>query len=238
VLVLAAGVATPAYEVAPVTDGGRVVGTVRLAGAPPARHADTPVTVDAGVCGAVVPDESLVVDAGGGLRNAVVVLRGVTRGRSLTADALVDNARCRFSPRVQVAARGRPLRVRNSDSVLHNTHAFLIGPPEVSVANLALASAGQTMDLGHRLTSRLPPEGEAVVRLGCDVHPWMTGWVVVVDHPYAAVTGAGGKFAIDDVPPGTYTVAVWHETLGRIEGRVTVTAAATGSVDLTFVPGR
>jgi hypothetical protein len=222
----------------PVVDGGRVVGTVRLDGAPPVHRADTPVTVDVAICGAVVPDEALVVDTRGGVRNAVVVLRGVTRGKPVTGDALVDNAHCRFSPRVQVAARGRPLRVRNSDPVLHNTHAYLIGPPEVSVANLALASAGQTMDLERRLASRLPPDGEAVVRLGCDVHPWMTGWVVVVDHPYAAVTGPEGKFAIDDVPPGTYTVAVWHEVLGRVEKRVPVAAGASESVELTFAPGR
>jgi len=222
------------YEFGPVTDGGHVAGTVHLAGEPPKRRPDTAVTVDESVCGAAVPDESLLVDERGGVRNAVVVLRGVARGTPLAADALVDNAHCRFSPRVLVAPRGRPLRIRNSDPVLHNTHAFLVGPPEVSVANFALANVGQTMDLERRLTGHLPPEGDAVVRLGCDVHPWMTGWVVVVDHPYAVVTGADGGFRIDDVPPGTYTAAVWHETLGRTEHAVTVTAGGTARVELTF----
>ena len=223
-------------EFAPVTDGGRVVGTVRLTGDRPAGRADTTVTVDESVCGAAVPDESLLVDDAGGVRNAVVVLHGVTRGKPIPADALVDNAHCRFSPRVQIAPRGRPLRIRNSDAILHNAHAFLVGPTEESIANFALANAGQTMDLERRLTGRLPAEGEAVVRLGCDVHPWMVGWVVVVDHPYAAVTAADGTFEIDDVPPGTYTAAVWHERLGKMERPVTVTTGSAAHVEVAFPP--
>ena len=67
----------------------------------------------------------------------------------------------------------------------------------------------------------VPASGEALVRLRCDVHPWMAGWLVVVEHPYAAVTDAEGRFTIADVPPGAYTLAVWHERLGRTERPVT-----------------
>jgi len=197
-----------------------------------------PVTVDAAVCGERVADESLIVDSEGRLRNAVVVLRSASPPSAADAPGLeirVDNAGCRFVPRVQVVRRGRPVRVHNADPVLHNTRADLVGPPAVAIANLALARAGVTMDLTRRLEDRLPSgPPEVFVRLGCDVHPWMRGWLAVVDHPYAAVTDATGAYTIPDVPPGTYTAAFWHETLGRRERSVTVPATGTIVVDETF----
>jgi hypothetical protein len=195
-----------------------VAGAVRVSGTPAPRP-PVPVTVDAAACGARVPDESVLVDARGGLANAVVILRGATPPPAAPAPgATVDNRGCRFVPRVQVVRRGQPVHVRNSDAVLHNARATVVAPAEVEVANLALARAGQALDLTRRLAARLPAgPGEAVVRLGCDVHPWMRGWLVVVDHPWAAVTDASGAYAIAGVPPGRYTLAVWHEALGRVE---------------------
>src|SRR5207247_5859701 len=112
---------------------------------------------------------------------------------------------------------------------LHNAHSVLVAEPEVSIANLALAVSGQTMDLTRRLAATLPASGEALVRVGCDVHPWMRGWLVVLDHPYAAVTGADGRFAIAAVPAGSYTLALWHEMLGRAERPATVRRAPTSA---------
>ena len=218
---------------------GRIVGRVRLAGPPPAARPPIAAIIDSAVCGTEIPDESLLVDHDGGVANAVVVVRGVAAGAAAERpEALVDNAHCRFVPRVQVVTRGQSVRVRSSDPVLHNAHPVLVAEPEVSIANLALAVPGQTMDLTRRLAATLPTSGEALVRLGCDVHPWMRGWLVIVDHPYAAVTGADGRFAIAAVPAGSYTLALWHETLGRAERPVTVPPGATVSVDFTLPSGR
>ena len=211
-----------------------MTGAVRVSGAGVPR-APTPVTIDAAVCGDRIADESLLVDPRDGLRNAVVVLRPASAAVAASppgGEAVVDNVRCRFVPRVQVVRRGQPVRVRSSDPVLHNTRADVVGPPEVMVANLALARAGATMDLTRRLAARLPEGGgDAIVRLGCDVHPWMRGWLVVVQSPYAAVTDATGAYAIPDVPPGAYTLSVWHEVRGRHERRVTVPAAGSVTLD-------
>ena len=131
--------------------------------------------------------------------------------------------------------RGQPVRVHNADPVLHSTRADLVGPPEVAIANLALPHAGASMDLTRRLAARLPTAGaETLVRLGCDVHPWMRGWLVVVDHTLAAVTDAAGSYTIRDVPAGTYTLAVWHELLGRRERPATVPATGTVTLDETL----
>ena len=218
---------------------GRIVGRVRLAGPPPAARPPIAALIDSAVCGTEIPDESLLVDHDGGVANAVVVVRGVAAGATAERpEAMVDNAHCRFVPRVQVVTRGQSVRVRSSDPVLHNAHPVLVADPEVSIANLALAVPGQTMDLTRRLSAALPTSGEALVRLGCDVHPWMRGWLVVLDHPYAAVTGTDGRFAIAAVPPGSYTLALWHEKLGRAERPVTVPPGATVSIDLTLSAGR
>jgi hypothetical protein len=176
----------------------------------------------------------VLVDAQGGLRNAVVVLRGAAAGdpRPPPATAGGDNSGCRFVPRVQVVRRGQTVRVHNADPVLHNARADVPGPPEVPVANLALSRAGLSMDLTRRLAARLPEgPGDVVVRLGCDVHPWMRGWLVVVDHGLAAVTDTMGSWTIGDVPPGTYTLRVWHESLGRRERQIEVPASGTLTVD-------
>jgi len=217
-----------------------VTGAVRVSGTRGPRAA-TVVTVDVPVCGERIADESLLVDARGGLANAVVVLRP---SPSRPADAvppgsavLVDNVACRFVPRVQIVRRGQAVRVRNTDPVLHNARASLPGPPEIAVANLALARAGQTMDLTRRLDARLPAApAEATVRLGCDVHPWMRGWLVIVDHSYAAVTDAMGGYTIRDVPAGAYTLAIWHEALGRTERPLAVPPGGTVRADATL-PG-
>ena len=195
------------------------------------------MTVDAAVCGDRVADESVVVDARGGLRNAVVVLRGAAAADPAPPPpaAVVDNVGCRFVPRVQVLRRGQTVRVHNADTVLHNARADVVGPPEVAVANLALSRPGLSMDLTRRLAARLPEgAGEVVVRLGCDVHPWMRGWLVVVDHGFAAVTDATGAYTVPNVPAGTYTLSVWHESLGRRERPITVPASGTLTVDETY----
>ena len=195
------------------------------------------MTVDPAVCGERVPDESLLVDAQGGVRNAVVVLRGVPTPSTPVppADVLVDNAGCRFVPRVQVLRRGQTVRVHNADSVLHNARADVVGPPDVPAANLALSRAGMTMDLTRRLSARLPEDRpESVVRLGCDVHPWMRGWLVVLDGGLAAVTDSSGRYTFPDVPEGRYTLSVWHEVLGKRERQVTVPGKGILNLNETF----
>jgi hypothetical protein len=236
VVALASGVlgAPAAGDAGPT---GRVVGVVRLAGPPPAPRAPLAVTVDPAVCGTAVPDEALRVGADGGIADATVVVRGVRPPPApLPAAAVVDNAGCRFVPRVQVVVRGQSVRVRNSDPVLHNARPVLADAPATAVANLALARRGQEMDLTRRLAAVLPPAGDVLLRLGCDVHPWMRGWLLVVDGGPAAVTGAAGEFAIGGVPAGTYTVAVWHEVLGRAERAVTVPPGGDGRVDVVLAP--
>src|SRR2546427_112283 len=152
-----------------------------------ANERGTPMPVrahsSASVAGRTVPSRWTWISALGSVaRSPGTVMRRATRRRGGAAgataerpEAMVDNAHCRFVPRVQVVTRGQSVRVRSSDPVLHNAHPVLVAEPEVSIANFALAVPGRPMDLTRRLAAALPARGEALVRLGCDVHPWMRG---------------------------------------------------------------
>jgi plastocyanin len=189
-----------AYEVIAVKDGGTVAGVVRFVGTPPTLS-PIPVNKNRDVCGDQKASEALVLGSDRGVRDTVVMVEGVTRGKKGTADVIVDNRNCVFVAHVTAVAPGDRVRVRNSDPILHNTHGFL-GQP--TVFNLALPNKDQMIDI----TKRLGKPG--LVRVLCDAHPHMFAWMLVHDSPYVTVTDASGAFRIADVPPGTYKVTMWH----------------------------
>lgn len=175
------------------------------------------VTIDQKVCGDELPDEAIVVDAKGRLANAVVTLIGVKRA---AAEATVNNEKCHFSPRVQLARPNSNVRTTSKDPVLHTTNALRENGR--TLFNVALPVPG--------LNISRPIGAAGIVRLICNTHPWMRGWVVVTDDA-AAITGADGRFAIDNVPPGTYEMRVWHESLKAAPQKITV--AAGKPIDLS-----
>jgi hypothetical protein len=180
------------------------------------------VTADIKVCGTQLPDEAIAVGAGGGLANAVITLTGV-KVKTPYPDPQVTNEGCRFVPRVQLARAGAPTKTTSKDPLLHTTNAqqdggrtlFNIGLP---VPNLVVTR---------------PLAGPGLVRLTCNTHTWMRGFIVVTDE-MAAVSGADGRFELTGVPPGTYELKVWHEMLKALPVKVTVTAGGSTDVKLAL----
>ena len=195
---------------------GIVSGTITTSakGSPPVR-----VTIDQKVCGNELPDEAIVVDAQGRLANAVVILTGVKGAAA--AEAVVTNENCRFGPRVQLARPNGNIRTTSKDPILHTTQAQQESGR--SIFNVALPMPG--------LIISKPIGGAGIVRLSCNTHPWMRGWMIVTDEA-AAVSSAGGEFTIDNVPPGTYELRVWHEALKGAPQKVTVVAGKP--VEISF----
>ncbi|MFQ5842771.1 MAG: carboxypeptidase regulatory-like domain-containing protein, partial [Thermodesulfobacteriota bacterium] len=78
-----------------------------------------------------------------------------------------------------------------------------------------------------------------IVKVRCEVHPWMSAFVVVTEHPYHGVTDIFGEYEIRDVPPGTYRLKVWHEILGTREKQIDVKSGKVTRVDfvLSSSPG-
>ena len=202
-LIAGAALAGPAwgYEEAPVTDGGSLTGSVKLAGVPP-ELPPIPVKKNRDVCGERKESEALVLGPNKGVKNAVILIEGVIKGKPAERVLTLDNAKCLFVPHVSAVMVGAPAKVKNSDPILHNTHGFL---KRMTVFNLALPNQDQVIDI----TKRVKKPG--VVRVMCDAHTHMFAWIVVHDSPYFAVTGEGGNFKIDGIPPGKYKVSVWHE---------------------------
>ena len=212
-----------AYEVIVVNSGGTIRGSVKIAGKVP-KLPSLQVTKFKEVC-QTVPDESLVVGPTQGVRYAVVTLEGMTKGRAVEREAVheLDNVKCRFVPHVLAASVGQFLLLKNTDPILHTAHAYFHdGQPHFNVG------------LYPGRVSRKPLVSAGVVKILCEVHPWMISYVVVTEHPYHAVTDVYGEYEMRDVPPGTYRVKVWHESLGVQEKTVEVRAGGISQVDFTL----
>jgi hypothetical protein len=219
-LCIAAAVVTRSSEApAAGSQGGSVHGavTTRAPAPRPLR-----VTFDQKVCGAELPDQSVVVDAAGRLANAVVTLVGVKAGTP-SREVKVLNEKCAFVPRVQVVGTKARMKTSSRDPVLHTTNIQLADGRQLF--NLALPVPG--MELVK------PLDGTGVLRVACSTHQWMRGWIVVTDD-VAAVTGTDGRYTLPAVPPGTYRLRVWHEALKPVEQTVTVAAGTATSMNVTM----
>ncbi len=174
---------------------------------------------DPEVCAvAGVPNESLVVNSeNNGIANICLYLRKAPSSihpdlaSSAEDEVEFDQKGCLFLPHVIIVRTDQKVRLVNSDAIQHNvrTSPFandpknLILPPNDKV--------GTTIDMPQP-ELRTPP-----VKVSCDIHAWMTGYWMVTDHPYVAVTDADGKFTIKNLPAGKHTFRVWHETAGYVE---------------------
>ena len=211
------------YEEIIVKDGATIRGAVKLEGTLPKLPA-LQITKYKEIC-KDVPNESLSVGPGQGVRYAVVTLEGVTKGKAVEKETVheLDNIKCRFSPHVQAASIGQFVLLKNSDPILHTAHAlFANDQPQFNIG------------LYPGRTSRKPLIAAGLVKIRCEVHPWMAAYIMVTEHPYHAVSDIYGEYELSDVPPGVYQLKVWHESLGTQEKRIEIKQAGTQKVDFTF----
>jgi hypothetical protein len=214
-----------AYEEIVVKDGATIRGTVKVEGKLP-KLPPLQITKYKEIC-KDVPNESLIVGPRQGLRYAVITLEGITKGKAVERETVheLDNVKCRFSPHVQAASVGQFLLLKNSDPILHTAHAvFANEQPQFNVG------------LYPGRISRKPLIAAGVAKIRCEVHPWMTAYIVITEHPYHAISDIYGEYELTDVPPGVYQLKVWHESLGTQEKRIEVKPAATQQLDFTFIP--
>ena len=210
------------YEGGAVSNGGTIAGTVKFAGEAPAL-AQIEVTKDTAVCGQTEKfDEALVVGDGNGVKNVVVSIANIEKGKAQAAEGgTLDQKECIYTPRVVLSPAGADLNILNNDGILHNIHTYSEANPSINKAQPKFRKK-MTQNFAQSET----------IRVECDAHSWMKGWLVVTDHPYYAVTDASGAFELADVPAGSYTLRIWHETLGEMTQDVTVEAGGAASVAL------
>jgi hypothetical protein len=207
-----------AYQVAAVSQGGVVEGRVTFQGEAPKPRRSL-ITKDKEVCDPRGErhkySEALLVKDGN-VKDAVVTLEGIPSGKPFPRPAegyRLIQKECAFRPHLQVVPAGAELVVLNEDPpVKHESHGRLEGQ--------SVFKFSQDPVITRRSIAKLDKPG--VVEVTCDIHGWMSGYVVVAGHPYSAVTGEDGTFRIDQIPPGTYRLTVWHESLKTKEQTITV----------------
>ncbi|MFQ5680414.1 MAG: carboxypeptidase regulatory-like domain-containing protein [Gemmatimonadota bacterium] len=210
------------YRTIEVANGGTIQGTVRFDGPAPVPE-QVEVTEDAATCGEFKQVAPLRIGSRGGLADAVVSLTDIREGAPLPEAAPppeLDQRSCSFSPHVLVAPAGSPVRILNSDPIMHNVHTLSFDNRPINRSQPAgVRQIEVTFDRPEKVKAR------------CDVHGWMSAWIVVTDHPYQAVTGPDGSFRLENVPPGTYTLEIWHEALGSSTRSVSVEPGGVTEAD-------
>ena len=214
-----AQVAAAAYQVEAVANGGSIEGRILLNGKPiPPR----PVLVnqDVSVCGSHRLVYPVKLD-GNGIEDAVVWIDDIHQGKAYDfPPAVLDQQKCTYEPHIVVMQPG-DLTVKTDDPVPHNVHSY-------SEANRTYNESMNPLNREMALHFARPER----ISLKCDLHGWMLAFVIVAANPYYTVTKEKGAFELRDVPPGTYQLKVWQETLGEATQSITVATGETTKVIL------
>lgn len=149
-----------------------------------------------------------------GVANAIVYLEGIRSGKPMTrrSSYVMTQKNCEFVPHVVLVPLGERLEIVNFDPILHNVHAL---DSEAEPKTLFILA----QPVKNLRTKTRPMTRAGIISVQCDAgHPWMSATVKVIEHPYHAITGSDGSFRLEDIPPGTYQLRLWHEgvnILGR-----------------------
>jgi hypothetical protein len=196
------------YKVISVPDGGTISGTIKWSGPVP-HELDFPVTKDPQICDPegkkTVSLERLILGPEGGVANTIVYLKNVSAGKAMDLPQQrrhLDQKHCRYIPHILLVPQNADLQMLSSDATLHTIHM-----DGAASYNLPFPFTNQT-------TSRTMST-PGLVNLRCNGgHVWMNAEMMVVPHPYYAVTDESGRFEFTSVPPGTYQIVAWHEGWG------------------------
>jgi len=170
--------------------------------------------------------EDLQTDSKGDLQNVVVFISEGLGDRAFdppSQPAEMKQKGCMYEPHVLAMQANQPVEVTNDDPTMHNIHPLPANNREWNKAETP----------GSRIEESFS-RPEIAIPVKCNVHPWMRGYVAVFKHPYFAVTGKDGGFALNNLPPGTYTIQAWHEKLGTTTQTITIGANETKAIDFVF----
>jgi len=174
-----------------------------------------------------VRTEAVIVNENGSLKNVFVYVKEGLEGHTFQppSEAVIfDQRGCMYSPHVVGMQTGQTFKILNSDPLLHNIHAL---PEENRGFNFGMPKQGDERE-------RVFMTPEVMIKIKCDVHPWMSAWAGVLDHPYFAVTGDDGSFSIEGLPAGEYVLEAWHEKFGTQTLTVTVGDGEAVSSEFAF----
>jgi hypothetical protein len=207
-LIATAVVAQSDYRTIQVNDGGTISGTVKWSGPVP-HDVELPITKDPQICEydgkKTVSLDRLIIGQDGGVANTVVYLKNISAGKAMDLPEQrrhLDQKHCRYVPHILLVPENTDLQMKSSDATLHTIHMD------------GAASFNLPFPFPNQVVSRTMST-PGLVNLHCNGgHVWMNAEMMVVPHPYYAVTDESGRFEFSNVPPGTYQVVAWHEGWG------------------------
>lgn len=171
-----------------------------------------------------VMTETIVAGPGSTVANVVVYISaGAESGPAPTTPVRYDQKGCEYVPHVAVLQAGQPLEVYNDDQTSHNIH------PLAKVN----AEWNKSQPPGSPPIKATYDKPEFIA-VKCNVHPWMHGYFAVLNTSHSAVTDGNGKFSIEGLPPGKYTLTAWHERFGTESQEVTITGSESAKADFVF----
>ncbi|HSA61038.1 MAG TPA: carboxypeptidase regulatory-like domain-containing protein [Nitrospiraceae bacterium] len=225
----------PAYDVIDVQRGGTLEGTVTLKGDVPEPKGFNLITFpDPAYCGRISNGRGwrllhdFVVGPQGGLKDAIVLLEGVEAGKAFeTSVPLIEARDCMFQPFMTIVRNGHAVEVINMDPVMHDIQGY---ETSLEAGARTLFNTPLVMNHQHRrgdihaMHNHAPGKslvgpiylnkGRRTFYMQCGFHAYMESWAMAVNNPYYALTDSNGKFRIDNIPPGTYQLVVWHPQTG------------------------
>jgi len=209
--------ASPAYA----QKWGNLSGQFVLEGEIPA--VDEVENVKESVCSKKVPTDELVINKENkGIANIFVFIPAIRKpavhpslAKSKGSEVVLDQKNCQFQPHAQVMRTDQTLMVKSMDNCNHNTRPNPIKNNPVNFTVPANEQKGLPWKV--KVAETLPTQ------IKCDIHPWMSAYCLVIDHPYAVVTDKDGKFKIDNLPAGELEFRYWHERPGYVEKSVKIT---------------
>ena len=202
------------YKEIDVASGGVITGVVRLQGNA-SKAEKMEITKDKSCCGPAKVCPRLDVGKNGVVLNAVIYLEGITEGKSFssTPDFRVNQKKCEYEPHITLVPLGKSMEIANDDPILHNVHAYY---GMQTAFNIAQPIKGQRTRVKQTQLS-----ASGTIALTCDAgHPWMSGYVFVIPHPYYAITDKTGRYHLSNVPPGKYTLTMWHEGVAVVNKEI------------------
>ena len=197
------------YQVIEVRNGARIIGAVRCESGKLKSILMMERTKDEAICGTSKTSGRLLIGKRKGVRNAVVSLEGIVRGKKETGAVrpVLDQKGCEYVPHILIAPIGSQLEIVNSDPILHNVHAYAVSREMQTLFNIAQPIKGQRTSIRQMQMNK-----PGLVTAVCDAgHPWMSATIIVAEHPYYAVTDGDGNFALENIPAGSYRLTMWHE---------------------------
>ena len=220
----------PAPATTPTTSTTAVAnisGVISFEGTPPkGKKLNLPSGCSENAKGNTYSNEVLVKN--GKLQNVLVRITKGLEGKTFndlpSEPVELDQRGCQYSPRIIATRVGQKVVFINSDKLFHNIRSVTQNNKSF---NIPMPKKDQRVEMVF-------DKPEIFMQSKCSVHPWMGAYIAVIDHPFFSISNEMGEFKIQNLPPGTYTMEVWHEVFGTQTKEITVKENEKLKLDFSF----